>query len=111
MISLEQERKIIEFRALSWSLEKIAKEVGVSKPTVIKINKKYAARIIKLKELELDELTEASYLSKAKKVGLVGTRLQSIREVLVNRDLNALSTKELTLLEERYYKMGSDILS
>lgn len=110
MITLEQERKFIELRGKGWIYDKISKELGISRPTLINLNKKYAAKIAKLKELELEELAEAAHLSTTKKVEIVGIRLQSIREVLEKRDLNALSTKELASLEDRYYKMGKDIL-
>ncbi len=110
MVTLEQERKFIELRAQSWSFDKIAKELGVSKPTLIKLSRKYAARITRLKEIELDELMETQHLSTAKKVETCGSMLQSIKKVLDQRDLNALPTVELIKLQERYLKMGKNII-
>jgi orotate phosphoribosyltransferase-like protein len=111
MITLEQERKFIELRSKGWSFDKIAQELGISKPTLMKLNQKYIVRITKQKELELDDLMEIFHLSKMKKVELVGIRLQSIREALEERNLNSLPTVELMKLEEKFLKIGNDILN
>ena len=47
MITLEQERKFIELRGKGWIYDKISKELGISRPTLINLNKKYLQKSLK----------------------------------------------------------------
>ena len=107
MIDNDKKMKFIDLRAKGWSFDRIAAEIGVSKPTLIKINKKYATRIATAKRIELEELQEKYYLSSRKKIELYGKRLLTIKSLLDKRDLSIFTTAQLLEYEARYIKMGN----
>jgi transcriptional regulator len=109
MIDSDKKMKFIELRARGWSFDRIASEIGVSKPTLMKINKKYAARIAEAKRIVLEEAQEKHYLSALKKIELYGNRLLKIKDVLDKRDFSGFTTGELVKFEARYLKLGKDI--
>lgn len=114
MISLDQARKFIELRSKDWSFDKISAEMGVSKPTLIKLNKKYAANIVELKKIELDALKEKYFLSERKKIELCGERLLKIKTLLDsrfqdNRGLNSYTSAELLKWEKEYLMISKKI--
>jgi len=110
MIDSDKKMKFIELRAKEWSFDRIAAEIGVSKPTLIKLNKKYAARIATAKRIELEELLKKFYLSARKKIELHGSRLLTIKNLLDKRDFSIFTTAQLLEYEARYIKMGKENL-
>jgi transcriptional regulator with XRE-family HTH domain len=109
MIDQDKKMRFIELRANGWSFDKIATEIGVSKPTLIKFNKKYAARICEAKRIKLEEAQEKYYLSAQKKIELYGKRLLAFKDLLDKRDLSVFTTAQLLEYEARYIKMGKEI--
>jgi hypothetical protein len=109
MIDQDKKMRFIELRGRGWSFDKIATEIEVSKPTLIKINKKYAARIAEVKRIVLEEAQEKYYLSTLKKIELYGNRLLKIKDLLDKRDFSGFTTGELLKYEARYLKLGKDI--
>ena len=107
MIDNDKKMRFIDLRAQGWSFDRIAVEIGVSKPTLIKINKKYAARIADAQRIVLEELQEKYYLSSRKKIELYGKRLLTIKSLLDERDLSIFTTAQLLEYEARYIKMGN----
>ncbi len=109
MIDQEKELKIIELRAMGWSCDKIAKELGVSKRTVLKYNKKNAESISNRKKLLVEETLEEFHLSKLKRIKLLGMRLNDVSKELDDRDLKTFTTAQLVNLETRYLKLGREL--
>jgi transcriptional regulator with XRE-family HTH domain len=107
MIDNDKKMRFIDLRAQGWSFDRIAAEIGVSKPTLIKINKKYAARIAEAERIELEELQEKYFLSSRKKIELCGKRLLAVKSLLDERDLSIFTTEQLLGYEARYIKMGN----
>ena len=100
--------KFIELRAQGISFEKIAKELKVSKQTLINWSKELALEISNMKALKLDELQEMYSLSKQKRIELLGKKLQTLEEELDNRDLETIPTHKLFELLLKYQDVLKD---
>ena len=59
---LETKERFIELRAKGWSFDKIAKEIGKAKQTLIDWSKELQDEIANRKALELEALYESYYL-------------------------------------------------
>ena len=64
METLETKNKFIELRAKGYSFDKIAKELGIAKQTLIDWSKELKNQIANLKAFELEVLQEKYFLSK-----------------------------------------------
>jgi len=94
--------KFIEMRAQGLSFNKIAKELKVSKPTLIKWSREFEMQISNLKALELETLYEKHYVTKKKRVTLLGETLDKIKEELSKRDLSKIPDAKLFDLIIKY---------
>ena len=68
MKTTEQKEKFVELRAKNWSFKKIAKQLGISKPTLIKWSKELNQKIANMKAIELEAIQEKYYMQKNKKL-------------------------------------------
>ena len=101
--------RFIELRARGWSFDRIAKELKVSKQTLIGWSKELAIEIANLKAIELEALREKFFLLKEQRIELFGERLKAIREELDGRDFKDMATERLIeLLLKLYANIGSD---
>jgi len=110
VIGNDKKNRFIELRGKGMSFDKISKEIGVSKPTLIKFNKELADKIEARKAIELEELQEKYFLSIRKKTELCGVRLVAVKAELDKRmeekGFSGFSTRDLLKFEEKYLKMG-----
>ena len=65
---MEQKERFIELRAKEEPYERIAKELGISKPTLIKWGKELKIEVGNRRALELELLQEKYYVSKRKRI-------------------------------------------
>ena len=91
----ETKERFIELRAKGLSFEKIAKELKVSKQTLINWSKELEIEIANLKAIELDALQEKYFLTKQAKIELFGEQLQKVKMELEKRDLSKICTDKL----------------
>ena len=75
MESIDIKERFIELRAKGYSFEKIAKELGKAKQTLIDWSKELQDEIANVKALELEALYEKFYLLKESKITNYGTCL------------------------------------
>ena len=68
METLKVKENFIELRAKGWSFDKIAKELGKAKQTLIDWSKELEDEIANLKALELEALYEKHYLLKENRI-------------------------------------------
>lgn len=101
----EMKERFIELRAAGYSYEAIAKEIGVSKPTLIAWSKDLAIEIHNARGLRLDELIQRSIVSKEKRIEAFAQRLEAILAELDKRDLIAVETEKLLALALKYGEM------
>lgn len=98
----ETKEQFIELRAKGVSFEKIAKELGVSKQTLITWSKQFQIEISNLKAIKLEALQEQYYVAKEKRVQLLGKKLEILIKELDKRDISGVPTVKLFELVCKY---------
>ena len=102
MEPIETKTRFIELRAKGYSFDKIAKELGKAKQTLIDWSKELEEEIANLKALELEALYEEFYLLKEDRLRRLGKILKSIEDELLDRDLSEVATDRLLDLLLKY---------
>lgn len=87
--------RFIELRAKGYSFDKIAKELGKAKQTLIDWSKELKDEIANVKALELEALYEKYFLQKEAKIKSYGTILNKIATELEKRDYSNVNTGRL----------------
>ncbi len=108
MESLEIKEKFIELRAKGWSFDKIAKELGKAKQTLIDWSKELQDEIANRKALELEALYESYYLLKENRLQTFGVMLTKIKTEVESRDLSDVPTDKLLELLLKYNSQVKD---
>jgi hypothetical protein len=99
---LETKERFIELRAKGWSFDKIAKETGKAKQTLIDWSKELQDQIANCKALELEALYESYYLMRENRLQTFGAMLTKIKEEVESRDLSDVPTDKLLELLLKY---------
>jgi hypothetical protein len=99
---VEIKEKFIELRAKSWSFDKIAKELGKAKQTLIDWSKELQDEIANRKALELEALYETYYLQRENRIQNFGAMLSKIKKEVESRDLSDIPTDKLLDLFLKY---------
>jgi len=94
--------KFIELRAQGCSFDKIARELGKAKQTLIDWSRELQDEIANRKALELDTLYEKYYLQKENRLQTFGELLQRIKKEIEGRDLTDVPTEKLLDLYIKY---------
>jgi hypothetical protein len=101
---IEVKQQFIELRAKGYSFDKISKQIGKSKQTLIDWSKDLEEEISNCKALELEALYESYYLLKEAKVKKYGAILEKITNSLENRDFDKVPTGRLLELYLLYFE-------
>ena len=104
METIELKERFIELRAKGWSFDKIAKELGKAKQTLIDWSKDLQDEIANRKALELEALYETYYLLKEAKIKKYGAILSKITDELESRDFADVRTGRLLELYLLYFE-------
>ena len=99
---LTTKERFIELRAKGWSFDKIAKELGKAKQTLIDWSKELQDEIANLKALELEAIYESYYLLKENRLQTFGGLLNKIKDEVLSRDLTEVPTDKLLELLLKY---------
>ena len=111
MESIDIKERFIELRAKGYSFEKIAKELGKAKQTLIDWSKELQDEIANVKALELEALYEKFYLLKESKITNYGTILSKITTELKSRDFSKVNTGQLLELYLLYFeKLSQEVI-
>ena len=102
METTELKERFIELRAKGWSFDKIAKETGKAKQTLIDWSKELQDEIANRKALELEALYEKYYLLKETRLQTFGEMLTKIKTEVESRDLSDVPTDKLLDLLLKY---------
>lgn len=102
METTELKERFIELRAKGWSFDKIAKETGKAKQTLIDWSKELQDEIGNRKALELEALYESYYLMRENRLQTFGAMLTKIKEEIERRDLSDVPTDKLLELLLKY---------
>ena len=107
---LGTKERFIELRAKGWSFDKIAKELGKAKQTLIDWSKDFQDEIANSKALELEALYESYYLMRENRLQTFGVMLNKIRAEVESRDLSDVPTDKLLELLLKYNNQVKDEL-
>jgi IS30 family transposase len=102
METTDVKERFIELRAKGWSFDKIARELGKAKQTLIDWSKELQGEVANRKALELEALYESYYLLKENRLQNLGTMLTKIKEEIERRDLSDVPTDKLLDLLLKY---------
>jgi len=105
---LQTKERFIELRAKGWSYDKIAKELGKAKQTLIDWGKELEDEIANLKALELEALYEKYYLLKESRIETFGELVKRLKDEVMSRDLSEVPTDKLLELFLKYDKQLKD---
>jgi len=105
---LKVKEEFIELRAKGWSFDKIAKELGKAKQTLIDWSKELQDEIANCKALELEALYESYYLLRENRLQTFGAMLTKIKEEALKRDLSDVPTDKLLDLLLKYENQVKD---
>jgi len=102
MEGIEIKQRFIELRAQGQSFDKIAKELGKAKQTLIDWSKELQEEIANFKALELEALYESYFMLKEARLKRFGEIMNRLTEELKGRDLSKVPTDKLLDLYLRY---------
>ncbi len=108
MESLEIKEKFIEFRAQGYSFDKIAKELGKAKQTLVDWSRELQEEIANRKALELEALYEKYYLLKEHRLKKFGETLSKLQKEIESRNLSDVPTDKLLDLQLKYLTFIKD---
>lgn len=113
MKDIENKERFIELRAHGLSFDKIALEIGVSKPTLIKWNRECSKEVANLTYFNFEKLIEQYRLLKTHKIEALAKTLNRVLDELSKRNFENVSTKDLVsiafAIEGRLKESISDI--
>ena len=95
MKDYKTKERFIELRVQGLSFDSIARELDVSKPTLIQWHREFEREIANLKFLRFESLMEQYGLMKQRRVETMGQLLKRATEELEGRDLSELPAKQL----------------
>ena len=105
MKDTQTKERFIELRASGLSYDKIAKELQVSKVTLIAWAREFELELSNLRAIELESLLESYYLTRVKRIELLGERLKALKAELESRDLRDVPTAKLFILFTKCYEL------
>lgn len=108
MTELKIKEQFIELRAGNVSYDKISKQLGISKPTLIKWAKEFETDIDNMRTVNMTALYEQYKISKQHKLEMWAEQLQTIRTELSCRGYKDVPTTTLIELLERFSKLVDD---
>ncbi len=94
--------RFLELRAEGLSYDRIARELHVSKHTLVAWGRQYKDLLDQMRTLHLESVAESYALLKRQRIETLGTQLQRIREELATRDLKDLPTPKLLDMQLKY---------
>lgn len=87
--------RFIVLRGKNWSLDRIGKEIKVSKPILIKWEKDFEEEVSNVRAFEFEALQEKYNMNKTHKIQSYGEFLKKIDAELDSRDLAEVRTDKL----------------
>jgi len=91
----DTKNRFIELRGNGLSFDKIVKDIGVSKGTLLKWDKELKQEISEVRFIELESMIQKYGVLRTERVKSYGEMLEKYRKELSNRDLSDVSTNKL----------------
>lgn len=91
----DKKEKFIELRAKEYSFDYIAKELNVSKVTLINWSKELVEDVNNLRETNREGFREKYKIGRRHRIEALSNQLAKLRQELLNRDLSEIPTNQL----------------
>lgn len=98
MKNIQVKEKFIQLRAQGLSFERISKEIGISKPTLIKWNRECSDAVANLLFFNIESMLEQYRLLKGFRIEALAQVFKKSLEELVKRNFENIPTEELISL-------------
>ena len=108
MKEIDVKERFIELRAKGYSFDKISKELGKAKQTLINWNAELKEVIDNLKSERLEELYTIHNLNRENRIETFGELLFKIKDELTRRDLSDVPTDKLLDLYLKYERQTKE---
>ncbi len=93
--TVDTKAKFIQLRARGYSLAKISKELGISKPTLINFDKELKERVSLTAKAEEEQLAYEYRISRIGRTRALIASLDKVWQELSSRELSTVSTESL----------------
>lgn len=104
-MTVDQKDKFIQLRAQGLSFDKIAEQTGISKPTLIKMNRELQVEVNRLKLINLESLADSYGMLRAQRIQHIGNLLNRVDTALEQVEFDQLPTDRIRLLFELRFKL------
>ena len=94
-ITTKQKETFIDLRAEGKSFDTIAKEINISKPTLIKLEYELKRKITELEFIKYQTIIEKYKLNKSSRIESLSKQLKKINEELDKRDYSGFGFRDL----------------
>lgn len=112
MKTSEEKQKFIELRVKGFSFDKIAQELGISKPTLLKWSQDYKKEIANQTYFQLEAILAQFHLEKSARMESMATILNKAIEELKSRSFEDLSGRELlSIIDHASQKLQNECAS
>lgn len=95
MIDQEAEKRFIFLRTQGWSYDRIATELKISKPTLIKWSRLHEFEIKNLRATETEALAERVFGQRHQRWEVLARQLKKLEDEIENRDLEEIPASRL----------------
>ena len=111
MKDLKTKERFVELRAQGLSFDSIAKELAVSKTTLLKWSRDLEDKINNENYFAYQRLIEQYKMTKIARLKLKMQEWQKVSDALEKKDFNELSAKELLNIQEKLENQLTDMIS
>jgi len=111
MKDLKTKERFIELRAEGLSFDSIAKELGVSKTTLLKWSRDLEDKINNENYFAYQRLIEQYKMTKIARIKLKMQEWQKVNDALEQKDFNELSARELLNMQEKLENQLTNLIS
>lgn len=101
MTDINKQEQFIELRAKGMSFAKISEQLGISKPTLIKLSREFKIDIDNMRRIEQEALREKYLISKEKQLEQLVNHFEKVQQELAKRDLSDIPTERLFNLNDK----------
>jgi len=108
MKTADEKQRFVELRAKGYSFDRIAKEIGVSKPTLISWVGELELDIANYKAIEREALQEKYHLTRKCRLEALGKELERIKQEVEKRNISDVPTEKLYDLMLRLYDKAKE---
>jgi hypothetical protein len=95
MNDVETQQRFVFLRSQGWSFNRIAVELNVSKPTLIKWSRQFQFEIANLRSTETEALAERIFRQRHERWEALAHQLKRLEEEIAKRDLEEIPASRL----------------